>query len=195
MLLGGDFWSHNNRRLLVPCFGGGHEASSTVEPVISPVILKTWASHVADPFISINAIGVLEAIKSVPGCIQPLVSGVLPYIGPILNHPKQQPDGLVAGSLDLVTMLLKCPTQPFGTVLCGYYVCRYMLDLIKGKYQTVLPNAAPVVCACGLLAARFGERICRACCMLVSSLNFFSRFILLAFFFLSLSNEWGELYL
>ncbi|KAK9676119.1 hypothetical protein RND81_11G055700 [Saponaria officinalis] len=99
----------------------GHEASSTVEPVISPVILNTWASHVADPFISIDAIEVLEAIKSVPGCIQPLVSRVLPYIGPILNQPKQQPDGLVAGSLDLVTMLLK--NAPIDVIRALHSVC------------------------------------------------------------------------
>ncbi|CAK9157331.1 unnamed protein product [Ilex paraguariensis] len=85
----------------------GHEASASIEPIISPIILNIWALHVSDPFISIDALEVLEAIKSSPGCIRPLVSRVLPYIQPILNKPQQQPDGLVAGSLDLVTMLLK----------------------------------------------------------------------------------------
>ncbi|XP_074274717.1 uncharacterized protein LOC141598823 [Silene latifolia] len=99
----------------------GHEASLTVEPIISPVILNTWVSNVADPFISIDAIEVLEAIKRAPGCIQPLVSRVLPYIGPILNQPKQQPDGLVAGSLDLVTMLLK--NAPVDVIKALYFVC------------------------------------------------------------------------
>ncbi|KAK7348836.1 hypothetical protein VNO80_23551 [Phaseolus coccineus] len=46
-------------------------------------------------------------IKSIPGCIHPLVSRILPYVGPILNKPQEQTEGLVAGSLDLVTMLLK----------------------------------------------------------------------------------------
>lgn len=90
----------------------GHEASLSVEPIIAPIILNTWVSHVSDPFISIDAIEVLEAIKNAPGCIQPLVSRVLPYIGPILSQPKQQPEGLVAGSLDLVTMLLKNAPGP-----------------------------------------------------------------------------------
>uniref|UniRef100_A0A803KVA8 Importin N-terminal domain-containing protein n=1 Tax=Chenopodium quinoa TaxID=63459 RepID=A0A803KVA8_CHEQI len=99
----------------------GHEASLSVEPIISPIILNTWVSHVSDPFISIDAIEVLEAIKSAPGCIEPLVSRVLPYIGPILSQPKQQPDGLVAGSLDLVTMLLK--NAPGPVIKALYDVC------------------------------------------------------------------------
>lgn len=85
----------------------GHESPALVEHVISPVILNVWASHVLEPFMSIDALEVLEAIKSILGCIHPLVSKILPYIGPILNKPQEQADGLVAGSLDLVTMLLK----------------------------------------------------------------------------------------
>lgn len=85
----------------------GNGAATSIEPIISPIILNMWASHVSDPFISIDAIEVLEAIKNVPGCIHPLVSRVLPHIGPVLSKPQQQPAGLVAGALDLVTMLLK----------------------------------------------------------------------------------------
>ncbi|KAL3510909.1 hypothetical protein ACH5RR_030310 [Cinchona calisaya] len=85
----------------------GNKALAAIEPILSPIILNMWASHVSDPFISIDAIELLEAIKNAPGCIHPLVSRVLPYTAPILNKPRQQPDGLVAGSLDLLTMLLK----------------------------------------------------------------------------------------
>lgn len=38
----------------------GDEASAAIEPIISPIILNTWASHVSDPFISIDAVEVLE---------------------------------------------------------------------------------------------------------------------------------------
>ncbi|KAL2904939.1 Importin-9 [Bienertia sinuspersici] len=62
-----------------------------------------------------------KAIKNAPGCIQPLVSRVVPYVGPILSQPKQQPDGLVAGSLDLVTMLLK--NAPGPVIKALYDVC------------------------------------------------------------------------
>ncbi|KAK2375954.1 ARM repeat superfamily protein [Trifolium repens] len=99
----------------------GHESPEIVERVISPVILNVWASHISDPFISIDALEVLEAIKSIPGCIHPLVSRILPYIGPILNKPQEQADGLVAGSLDLVTMLLK--NAPGDVVKAIYDVC------------------------------------------------------------------------
>ncbi|KAI3780083.1 hypothetical protein L2E82_09967 [Cichorium intybus] len=77
------------------------------EPVISPIILNMWALHVSDPSMSIDVLDVLEAIQDAPGCVDPLVTRVLPYMGPILNKPQQQPDGLFAGSLDLLTMLLK----------------------------------------------------------------------------------------
>lgn len=99
----------------------GHELSASMEPIISPVILNIWLSHVSDPFISIDAIEVLEALKNAPGCIHPLVSRILPYLGPILNEPQRQPDGLVAGSLDLVTMLLK--NSPIDVVKAVYDVC------------------------------------------------------------------------
>ncbi|XP_049404000.1 uncharacterized protein LOC125867514 [Solanum stenotomum] len=90
----------------------GPDLVVSIEPVLSPIILNMWASNVADPFVSIDALEVLEAIKNAPGCIHPVVSRVLPYIGPILNNPQQQPEGLVAASLDLVTMLLKsAPTD------------------------------------------------------------------------------------
>ncbi|RVW45481.1 Importin-9 [Vitis vinifera] len=67
----------------------GDEASAAIEPIISPIILNTWASHVSDPFISIDAVEVLE--------------------------PQQQPDGLVAGSLDL--------NSPSDVVKVVYDVC------------------------------------------------------------------------
>ncbi|KAK6788599.1 hypothetical protein RDI58_012397 [Solanum bulbocastanum] len=90
----------------------GPDLVVSIEPVLSPIILNMWASNVADPFVSIDALEVLEAIKNAPGCIHPVVSRVLPYIGPILNNPQQQPEGLVAASLDLMTMLLKsAPTD------------------------------------------------------------------------------------
>ncbi|QCD89874.1 Armadillo-type fold [Vigna unguiculata] len=92
---------------LLAAVKAGRESSTVVENMISPVILNVWASHVSDPFISIDALEILETIKSIPGCIHPLVSRILPYVGPILNKPQEQTEGLVAGSLDLVTMLLK----------------------------------------------------------------------------------------
>ncbi|XP_041010366.1 importin-9 isoform X1 [Juglans microcarpa x Juglans regia] len=101
-----------------------NESSASMEPIISPVILNVWALHVSDPFISIDALDVLEALKNSSGCIHPLVSRVLPYIGPILDKvrlPQQQPDGLIAGSLDLMTMLLK--DSPSDVVKAIYGVC------------------------------------------------------------------------
>ncbi|XP_052199036.1 uncharacterized protein LOC127806080 isoform X1 [Diospyros lotus] len=99
----------------------GGEASASIEPIISPIILNMWASHISDPFISIDALEVLEAIMKAPGCAQPLVSRVLPYVGPVINKPQQQPDGLVAGALDLLTMLIK--NSPNDVVKAVYQTC------------------------------------------------------------------------
>ncbi|XP_034199344.1 importin-9 isoform X1 [Prunus dulcis] len=99
----------------------GYELSASIEPIISPVVLNMWASHISDPFICIDAIEVMETLKNAPGCIRPLVSRVLPYIWPVLNKPQQQPDGLVAGSVDLVTMLLK--NAPIDVVKTIYDAC------------------------------------------------------------------------
>uniref|UniRef100_A0A0D6QYM5 Importin N-terminal domain-containing protein n=1 Tax=Araucaria cunninghamii TaxID=56994 RepID=A0A0D6QYM5_ARACU len=97
------------------------QSTVAVESDISPLLLNIWAQHVSDPFISIDAVEVLEAIKDVPGCLHPLVSRVLPSIGPILANPQQQPTGLVAGTLDLLTMLLK--NAPVEVVKVIHDVC------------------------------------------------------------------------
>lgn len=38
----------------------GHESSTSIESILSPVILNMWVMHVSDPFISIDAVEVLE---------------------------------------------------------------------------------------------------------------------------------------
>ncbi|KAL6558090.1 hypothetical protein OROMI_018440 [Orobanche minor] len=83
----------------------GHEVAASIEPVVSPGMLSMWASHISDPFISIDALEVLEAIKKASGCIYLLASEFYRISGQ--SSPQQQPDGLVAGSLDLVTILVK----------------------------------------------------------------------------------------
>ncbi|KAG5240310.1 importin [Salix suchowensis] len=103
-----------------------HLVLETLQASIKAVCCLTcssnmWALHVSDPFLSIDAIEVLEALKNAPGGIHPLVSRILPHIGPILNKPYQQPDGLVAGSLDLVTMLLK--NAPSDVIKAIYDTC------------------------------------------------------------------------
>uniref|UniRef100_A0A7N0ZSB7 Importin-9 central HEAT repeats domain-containing protein n=1 Tax=Kalanchoe fedtschenkoi TaxID=63787 RepID=A0A7N0ZSB7_KALFE len=99
----------------------GAEIAASIEPIVSPVILNLWAANVSDPFISIVAIKLLDAIKDSPGCIYPLVTRVLPYVVPVLVEPRQQPEGLVAGSLDLVSMLLK--VAPGDVIKAIYDVC------------------------------------------------------------------------
>ncbi|AAG29216.1 hypothetical protein [Arabidopsis thaliana] len=42
----------------------GHEASASIESIISPVILNVWVAHISDPFMSIDVIDVLEGAPS-----------------------------------------------------------------------------------------------------------------------------------
>ncbi|KAJ8500349.1 hypothetical protein OPV22_010901 [Ensete ventricosum] len=99
----------------------GQEQSMTIEPIISPIILDVWSQHVSDPFISIDAVEVLEVIKNAPGCLQPLVSRILPPIRSVLEKPRSQPVGLVAGSLDLLIMLMK--SAPLDVVKAIFDAC------------------------------------------------------------------------
>ncbi|KAF6170577.1 hypothetical protein GIB67_000512, partial [Kingdonia uniflora] len=64
----------------------GHAVFASIEPAISPLILSMWALHSSDPFISIDALEVLEAINNAPGCTRALVTRVLPSIRPILEE-------------------------------------------------------------------------------------------------------------
>ncbi|KAK1311442.1 hypothetical protein QJS10_CPA08g01705 [Acorus calamus] len=109
----------------------GHQQMSSIEPIISPIILNTWVEHVSDPFISIDAIEVLEAIKNVPGYTGPLVFRVLPSVKAMMESPNSHPTGLVAGSLDLLTMLLKdTPIDIIKAVFdaCFHPVIRLILE-------------------------------------------------------------------
>uniref|UniRef100_A0A7I4DD79 Importin N-terminal domain-containing protein n=1 Tax=Physcomitrium patens TaxID=3218 RepID=A0A7I4DD79_PHYPA len=87
------------------------QAAAAAEPVISPLLLNTWANNVSDPFISCDAFDTLETLKKVPGCAQPLALRALPVLASILarpqHQPQQQPQDLVNGALDLLAMLLK----------------------------------------------------------------------------------------
>ncbi|KAI3918890.1 hypothetical protein MKW98_017338, partial [Papaver atlanticum] len=111
------------------------------------MILNMWALHVSDPFISIDAVEVLESVKSAPGCMRPLVSRVLPSIGPILEKSQVQPDGLVAGSLDLITMLLK--NAPIDVVKAMYDVCfRHVIRIIlQSDDNSEMQNATECLAA------------------------------------------------
>ncbi|XP_050223595.1 uncharacterized protein LOC126673482 [Mercurialis annua] len=125
----------------------GHEVSAMVEPIIAPVILSLWAVHISDPFISIDAVEVLEAVKNIPGCIHPLVSRILPHVWPILNKSHEQPDELVAGSLDLVTMLLK--NAPGDVVKALYDGCfeAIIRIVLQSDDHTEMQNATECLAA------------------------------------------------
>ncbi|CAG7901822.1 unnamed protein product [Brassica rapa] len=144
----------------------GHEASASIESIISPVILNVWVAHVSDPFISIDIIDVLEAIKNSPGCLHPLTSRILPFIGPALKKaltcsfcpqctifsslPHQQPEGLVSGSLDLLTMLLKASyTTWIDVVKTAYEFCfdAVIRIILHSEDNSELQNATECLAA------------------------------------------------
>lgn len=83
------------------------QTSWTMESKLSPLVLGVWRHYISDPFVSINALEVLEELKDTPGCLEPLVSRVLPFVGPVLANRSNQAAGLVAGTIDLLNILLK----------------------------------------------------------------------------------------
>ncbi|XP_058780266.1 uncharacterized protein LOC131653932 [Vicia villosa] len=56
--------------------------------------------------VSIDPLQVLEAIKRILGCIYPLVSRILSYMGPVLNKSIERNDGFTRGPLGLAIMSL-----------------------------------------------------------------------------------------
>ena len=58
----------------------GGELSASIEPILSPVILEMWASHVSDPFISIDIIEVLEVILAKIVYLTSLILYLLVYV-------------------------------------------------------------------------------------------------------------------
>lgn len=83
------------------------QTSWEMESKLSPLVLGVWRHYISDPFVSLNALEVLEELKEIPGCLEPLVSRVLPFVGPVLANPSNQASGLVAGTIDLLNILLK----------------------------------------------------------------------------------------
>eukprot|EP00250_Pteridium_aquilinum_P006987 c16793_g1_i1 orf=84-3179(-) len=83
------------------------QTSYAMESKLSPLVLGVWRHYISDPFVSIDALEALEALKDTPGCLEPLVSRVLPFVGPVLANPSDQAIGLVAGTIDLLNILLK----------------------------------------------------------------------------------------
>ncbi|KMZ71141.1 Importin beta-2 subunit family protein [Zostera marina] len=109
----------------------GREQSASIEPILSPIVLNKWVQVVSDPFISIDALDVLEEIKNAPGCFRSFASRILPSIASILEQPLHQPEGLIAGSFDLLSMLLKnAPTDVVNAVFdtCFISVIRIILQ-------------------------------------------------------------------
>ncbi|XP_023646011.1 importin-9 isoform X2 [Capsella rubella] len=125
----------------------GHDASGSIESIISPVILNLWVAHVSDPFMSIDIIDVLEAIKNSPGCFHPLTSRILPFIGPILNKPHQQPEGLASGSLDLLTMLLKGAPSDIVTTAYDFCFAAVIRIILHSEDHSELQNATECLAA------------------------------------------------
>ncbi|KAL6570146.1 hypothetical protein OROMI_014660 [Orobanche minor] len=102
----------------------GHEVAASIELVVSPSMLSMWASHISDPFINIDALEVLEVCYK-KGSWMYLSFGFLSFTVYRANphNPQQQPDGLVAGSMDLVTILVK--NAPTDVLKAAYQVLFY----------------------------------------------------------------------
>ncbi|XP_074306068.1 uncharacterized protein LOC141641296 [Silene latifolia] len=107
----------SRKLVFAPYFEGNHWMLAAINP-------KDGVVYWCDPA------GTLEPRKFLKDTIN-LAITKLNSMDPLFGcHPQKQ----------LEWKIIKCPTQPFGTVLCGYYVCRYMLEIIRGRYITIIPN-------------------------------------------------------
>ncbi|KAH9707671.1 Importin N-terminal domain-containing protein [Citrus sinensis] len=125
--------------------------TASMEPMISPLILNIWALHVSDPFISIDAIEVLEIRtssgkqirnkRSTRSSFFDRLSSLIASLNDLgfvnQNSPQQQPDGLVAGSLDLLTMLLKA--------ICDAIVQSASTDVVKAAYDVCFDAVIQII--------------------------------------------------
>ncbi|XP_074319021.1 uncharacterized protein LOC141655927 [Silene latifolia] len=107
----------SRKLVFAPYFEGNHWMLAAINP-------KDGVVYWCDPT------GTLEPRKFLKDTIN-LAITKLNSMDPLFGcHPQKQ----------LEWKIIKCPTQPFGTVLCGYYVCRYMLEIIRGRYISIIPN-------------------------------------------------------
>ncbi|KAJ7556791.1 hypothetical protein O6H91_05G098700 [Diphasiastrum complanatum] len=121
--------------------------SASLESTITSAILSIWAHYVSDPFISLDAMDVLETLKNVPGCWKPVSSRVLIFITPILANPHNQPTGSVAGALDMLAMLLK--HAPLEVVQPAHDMCfKSVIDITtQSEDHSELQNATECLTA------------------------------------------------
>ena len=70
-----------------------------------------------------------QAIAELPQCIANLLQQATPHLSAILSQPEQQPEGLVAGAMELLTMLLKVQCCEIRSdVLCIIILCLVCLN-------------------------------------------------------------------
>ncbi|KAG5534672.1 hypothetical protein RHGRI_022711 [Rhododendron griersonianum] len=139
---------------LQAAIGAGHEASVSIEPVLSPIILNMWVSHVSDPFISIDAVEVLEnaptdVVKAVyDTCFDSAIRIILQTddhselqnatecLAYFLSGAKQEvlawggdPGFTMRSLLDVASRLLDPDLESSGSLFVGSYILQLILHL------------------------------------------------------------------
>jgi hypothetical protein len=76
-----------------------------------PGALKVWVENVADPLVGEDAEDLLRSVASTPGCLPSLQNLAVPTLCEVVSNPSVHSTILVAGCLDMLTLVLQ-PSTP-----------------------------------------------------------------------------------
>lgn len=74
---------------------------------VIPAILKVWVDNITDPLLGEDAEELLRLFAATPGCLEILQSTALPTLCDVIINPAPHSPVLIAGCLDVVTLILR----------------------------------------------------------------------------------------
>ncbi|CAI6000661.1 unnamed protein product [Closterium sp. NIES-64] len=147
---------HLALELLTAVVRSDAEVTAQMEPVVTSALLGIWAEHVNDPVISSDTSDALEAMADLPACIDSILRKAIPPLSTIFSKPEEQPNGLVAGGMELLTMLLKRTPPPLVRPVFDALFAPLAAVVLQSDDHTELQNGAE---ALAMFVRKGGEEL------------------------------------
>ncbi|CAI5935172.1 unnamed protein product [Closterium sp. NIES-64] len=154
---------HLALELLTAVVRSDAEVTAQMEPVVTSALLGIWAEHVNDPVISSDTSDALEAMADLPACIDSILRKAIPPLSTIFSkvgrggeQPEEQPNGLVAGGMELLTMLLKRTPPPLVRPVFDALFAPLAAVVLQSDDHTELQNGAE---ALAMFVRKGGEEL------------------------------------
>ncbi|GJP46501.1 hypothetical protein CLOM_g5781 [Closterium sp. NIES-68] len=147
---------HLALELLTAVIRSDEEVTAQMEPVVTSALLGIWAEHVNDPVISSDTSDALEAMADLPACIESILRAAIPPLSAIFAKPEEQPNGLVAGGMELLTMLLKRTPAPLVRPVFDALFAPLATIVLRSDDHTELQNGAE---ALAMFVRKGGEEL------------------------------------